>query len=143
MAKKAAAVKRELTAAEKAALTRKVNVCAVEQIQSDHHGGMASTLKKEIRATMDAGQIDGKDIDQYETAEAFARLDTKETRKTDDDAIEAIRQIVDGADFDKICPRKIDLKAFDEVIGHHSYEGLEKLLKTSHPKALTVGQLSR
>lgn len=135
MAKKMAT--RELSAAERALLSRKINECAQEQVLADSHAGRASALKREIRVALEAGGLTF-----YETDKAFARIDETEMRKADDDSVAAIQRIVDPADFEKICPRKVDLKAFDEVVGHHRYPELEALLKVQHGTKFTVGQLA-
>ena len=135
MAKKP--VVRELTASERGNLSKKINQCADEQLKSEHHGGLAAALKKEIRATMESGGLP-----LHETEIAFARIDEKDSRKFDEDAVEKIRKMVDPADFEVICPRKVDLKAFDEVIGHHRYPALEKVPTISTSRALVIGQLA-
>jgi hypothetical protein len=135
MAKKT--VTRELSAAERSLLSKKVNTCATEQVLAAAHADKASGLKKEIRVTLDAGGLK-----VWETAEAFARIDEKTTRKADADAVEEIRKMVDPADFELICPRKVDLKALDEVVGHHRYPRLAEVLKTGKSSSFTVGQLA-
>lgn len=135
MAKK---VVKELAAAERAVLSRKINECALEQVQADHHGGRAATLKKEIRA-----MLEGAGLVLHETGDSFARIDEKEGRGFDEDAILRIQKIVDPADFESICPRKVSLSAFDEVVGHHRYPELEKLPKLTKSRSLTIGQLAK
>jgi len=130
-------VTHELDAQELGLLTRKVNQCCDRQILADEHGGKASALKKEIRATLEAGGLK-----LHQTPAAFARIDEKESRKFDGDAVEAIRKMVDPADFEKVCPRKVDLTAFDEVVGHHRYPKLEGVPKVGTSTSLTVCQLA-
>ena len=127
---------KELDPQERAVLSRKVNRCADTQVAAARCDTDAKGLKKEIRATMEA-----HGLDRYETEKAVAVLATKEGRKKENAALEKIKSIVDAKDFAKICPRGIDLKAFDEVIGHHRYPVLEGVLKKKKSTALTVRQL--
>ena len=127
---------KELDPQERGLLTRKVNRCAGLQVAVNDYGSAATAVKKEIRATMEA-----HGLDRYETDRAVAVLATKEGRKKENAAIEKIKSIVDAKDFEKICPRGIDLKAFDEVIGHHRYPVLEGVLKKKKSTALTVSQI--
>ena len=127
---------KELDPQERGVLTRKVNHCAELQVAADNRVTAAKAVKKEIRATMET-----HGLDRYETDRAVAVLATKEGRKKEDAAVEKIKSIVDAKDFEKICPRGIDLKAFDEVIGHHRYPVLEGVLKKKKSTALTVRQL--
>ena len=128
---------KELDAQEKALLSRKTNQCAGEQVLAAAHGSKVSDLKKEIGVIL---RTHGLSL--HETGDAFARIDTETKRKTDGKSVDKIRKIVDPEDLDVICPRKVDLKALDEVIGHHRYPALDKVLGTRTSTRLTIGQLA-
>ena len=125
----------ELTAAEKTSLTKSVN--KAYELQERIAG-----LKKDMSAEQSVirAQLKKARLDRWQTDDAQALLVEKFSRSLDAEAVQAI---VDRPDFEVIFPRRQDLKAFDEIVGHHRYDGLDECVEESKSVTLMVGPKPR
>jgi len=125
----------ELTAAEKRTLTGATNKAFELQERIAGLGKDLAEQKAIIKPVLKKARLT-----EWDTDVARAQLVTKESRKLDADGVE---RIVDRPDFEAIFPRKQDLKAFDEIVGHHRYDGLDECVEESKSVTLMVGPKPR